>query len=100
MRGHIRNYALKNGEKRWAAVVYQGKRVARNGVLQDSYRWIRGFQTQKAAQTELNKVLKSIDDGMYIEPSKQTVSEFLEHWLNTVKANLAPKTFERYKQLV
>lgn len=37
---------------------------------------------------------------MYIEPSKQTVSEFLEHWLNTVKANLAPKTFERYKQLV
>ena len=100
MRGHIRNYPLKNGEKRWAAVVYQGKRVAADGVLRNSYRWIRGFQTQRAAQTELNKVLKSIDDGMYIEPSKQTLSEYLQRWLNAAKPNLAAKTFERYKQLV
>jgi integrase len=100
MRGHIRNYQLKTGGRLWAAVVYQGKRVAKNGKLLDSYRWIRGFQTQKAAQAELNKILRSIDDGTYVELSKQTVSEYLERWLNTVKPNLAAKTFERYKQLV
>jgi integrase len=100
MRGHVRKYELKDGTKRWAAVVYQGKRVASTGKLQDSYRWIRGFQTQKAAQSQLTKVLKSVGDGTYTEPSKQTLGEFLGRWLNTVQANLAPRTFERYNQLV
>ena len=100
MRGHVRNYQLKSGEKRWAAVVYRGKRVAKDGKLQDAYRWIRGFQTQKAAQSELNKVLRSLDDGTYTEGSKQNVAEYLERWLTTVKPNLEAKTFERYKEIV
>ncbi len=100
MRGHVRNYQLKTGEKRWAAIVYRGKRVAKNGILQDAYRWIRGFHTQKAAQNELNKLLRSLDDGTYAEASKQTLAEFLERWLATVKPNLEAKTFERYKEIV
>jgi integrase len=100
MRGHIRNYQLNSGEKRWAAVVYRGKRVAKDGKLLDAYRWIRGFHTQKAAQNELNKVLRSIDEGTYAEASRQTLSEYLERWLNTVKPNLEAKTFERYKEIV
>lgn len=100
MRGHVRNYELKTGEKRWAAVVYRGKHVAKNGTLQDSYRWIRGFLTQRAAQKELNKVLRSLDDGTYAEASKQTVAEFLERWLDTIKPNLEAKTIERYKEIV
>jgi hypothetical protein len=55
------------------------------------------FSTRHA---ELNKVLKSIDDGTYVELSKQTISEYLDRWLTTVKPNLAAKTFERYKQVV
>lgn len=31
---------------------------------------------------------------------KQTVAEYLERWLTTVKPSLGDKTFERYKQLV
>ena len=100
MRGHVRNYKLKTGEKRWAAIVYRGKRVAKNGGLQDAYRWIRGFHTQRAAQNELNKLLRSLDDGTYAEASKQTLAEFLERWLATVKPNLEAKTFERYKEIV
>jgi hypothetical protein len=42
-----------------------------NGKLRETYRWIRGFHTQKAAQTELNKVLRSIDEGTYVELSKK-----------------------------
>lgn len=100
MRGHIRKYHVKAGDKLWAAVIYQGKRLARDGRLTDSYRWIRGFKTEKAAQTELNKILRSIDDETYVEPSKQNFAEYLHRWLNAAKPNLAPKTFERYKQLV
>jgi integrase len=100
MRGHIRDYRSKAGVRLWAAVVYQGKRVGQNGKLRKSYRWIRGFPTQKAAQIELNKVLRSIDEGTYVERSDQTMTEYLERWLQTVKPNLGCKTFERYKELV
>ncbi len=36
----------------------------------------------------------------YAEASKQTLAEFLERWLATVKPNLEAKTFERYKEIV
>jgi hypothetical protein len=100
MRGHVRNYQLKTGETRWAAVVYRGKQVAKNAKLQDAYRWIYGFLTQRAAQNELNKLLHSIDEGTYAEASKQTIAEFLARWLTTVKPKLEAKTFERYKKIV
>jgi integrase len=100
MRGHIRRYKLKTGGELWAAVVYQGKRFGRDGKLRDSYRWIRGFETRKAAGIQLRKILTSIDNETYVEPSKQNVADYLDRWLTAAKPNLAPKTFERYKQLV
>lgn len=100
MKGHIRSYTIKTGAELWAAVVYQGKRFGRDGKLRDSYRWIRGFETQKAAGAALRKVLTSIDDETYVEPSKQNLADYLDRWLSAAKPNLAPKTFERYKQLV
>src|SRR5437763_1624321 len=100
MRGHIRRYTLKTGAELWAAVVYQGKHFGRDGKLRDSYRWIRGFETRKAAGIHLSKVLTSIDNETYVEPSKQNLADYLDRWFNAAKPNLAPKTFERYKQLV
>ena len=88
MRGHIRAYNLKSGRKAWAIVIYQGKRPDKEGKLRDSYRWVRGFETQKKAQTELTRILKSIDDATYVEPSKQSVASYLDHWLATVKPHL------------
>jgi hypothetical protein len=41
------------------------------------------FPTKKEAQTELNRLLKSVDDGTYVEPTKETVGAYLERWLNT-----------------
>lgn len=35
-----------------------------------------------------------------MQPSKQNLADYLEYWLNAAQPNLAPKTFERYKQLV
>lgn len=82
-------------------VVYQGKRSGKDGKLCDSYRWIRGFPTKKEAQTELNRLLKLVDDGTYVEPTKETVGAYLERWLNTyAKGNVGAKTLERYRQIV
>jgi integrase len=101
MRGHLHAYELKSGRRQWAIVLYQGKRAGKDGKLRDAYRWIRGFRTQKEAQVELTKLLRSIDDGGYVEPSKATVSEYLDRWLSTyAKPNVAGKTYERYKQII
>jgi hypothetical protein len=100
MRGHIRKYKLKTGGELLAAVVYQGKRFGRDGKVRDSYRWIRGFETRNAAAKGLRKILTSIDEETYVEPSKQNLADYLNRWLSAAKANLAPKTFEHYKQLV
>ena len=100
VRGHIRSYRLKNGDKRWALVVYQGKRAGRDGRPRDSHRWTRGFRTKKEAQTDLTRILRTIDEGSYIPTAKETLGEFLDRWLTTVQVNLAGKTYERYKQIV
>jgi integrase len=100
MQGHVRKYNLKSGDRRWAIVFYCGRRLEVNGAQKKVYRWTRGFKTERAAQTELNKMLKAANDGVYVEPTAQMLNEYLEHWLTAVKPNLAPKTFERYAELV
>jgi integrase len=101
VRGHIRSYDLKGGATRWAVVVYQGKRSGSDGKLRDSHRWLRGFHTRKEAQTELTRILKSLDEGSYVEPSKTTLAEYLDRWLSTyAKPNVAGKTYERYQQII
>jgi hypothetical protein len=88
----------------WRRVVGRGglsrKKLRPRWQAQDSYRWIRGFETRKAAGIQLRKILTSIDNETYVEPSKQNLADYLDRWLTAAKPNLAPKTFERYKQLI
>jgi integrase len=38
--------------------------------------------------------------GTYLEPSKTTLAEYLEQWLNHVQMQISPRTFERYCEIV
>lgn len=97
MRGHIRSYELKKGQKQWAIVLFLG----RNSKGKRRYRWIRGFQTKREADTEMRRVLRSMDEGTYVQPSKETVGTYLDRWLSTsAKPNVAGKTYERYEQII
>jgi integrase len=97
MRGHIRSYELKKGQKQWAIVLFLG----RNSKGKRKYRWIRGFQTKREADTEMRRVLRSMDEGTYVQPSKETVGTYLDRWLATyAKPNVAGKTYERYEQII
>jgi hypothetical protein len=45
--------------------------------------------------------LTAIDAGTHVDPSKITVGEFLDDWLdNTAPQSVAPKALERYRGLV
>jgi len=41
-----------------------------------------------------------LDHGTYIEPNKQTVAEYMKHWLKTFAANKAPSTYAGYCRIV
>jgi integrase len=77
-------------------------------------RYTKAFHgTKRAAQTELRRLLKSADDGQHIEPSKVTVSLWVDSWLalqerqdgeavppKRKRGLVNAKTLERYAELL
>lgn len=90
MRGHIR----KRGKK-WAVVVD----VGRHEDGQRRQKWQGGFATRRDAQQALTVILGHLQQGSYIEPSKQTLAVFLGEWLASIRASVRPSTFVGYKML-
>jgi integrase len=63
--------------------------------------WTTVKGTKKEAETRLAEMLHQIDTGSYIRPGKTTVGDFLQKWLGDYgRANLQPKSFERYQSIV
>lgn len=94
MSGHIR----RRGEQSWelkfdiGADPLTGKRATK-------YRAFKG--TKKEAQAELVRLINSAHQGDYVDPSKTTLSEFLDRWLRDWAAvSVGPKTRERYEELI
>jgi len=58
-----------------------------------------GFKTEKEAKTALRKLLVAKDDGVYVEPHKRTVKEYVETWLRVwLPTKAGRKTIERQEQ--
>jgi len=92
VRGHVR----KRGGL-WAVVVdtprdpLTGKR---------KQKWHSGFRTRRDAEKALAEVLTRLDQGMYVEPTKQTLSIFFEEWFGAIESTIRPSTFATYKTIV
>ena len=80
----------------WQAIVEkgrdeQGKRVQ---IFRDA-------PTKREARVILQKLLRELDDGSFIEPSTTTVAEYLESWLtDVVRHQVAARTQDRYASIV
>jgi integrase len=59
---------------------------------------IRG--TRKDAERELTRLLRTADTGEHVDPSRMTVRQWLETWLDTIRAEVSPKTHESYAEIV
>ncbi|MCP4317731.1 MAG: site-specific integrase [Hyphomicrobiales bacterium] len=93
MKGHVR----KRGKASWAVIMDLGRDST--GKRRQKWHSVKG--TKKDAERELARIVNEINAGSYIEPSKQTVAEFLEYWLSAyAEPNTARSTFERYRDLV
>jgi integrase-like protein len=59
---------------------------------------VRG--TRKDAERELVRLIRSVDTGEHVDPSRITVGEWLKLWVATTKSEVSPKTHERYAEIV
>lgn len=91
--GHIRERSPGSFELRYSL----GTDPA-TGQRKTATATVRG--DRKAAEKELRRLLRTIDTGEHVEPNKLTVRDWLTTWLETVAAEVAPKTHERYGQIV
>ena len=94
MKGSIRQRAKGS----WEVCVDTGRDPVTGKRLRH-FESIRGPKSQ--AQRRLHELLRSIEQGAYVRPSRLTVAQFLEEWLRDyVRANTAPRTCERYEEIV
>lgn len=59
-----------------------------------------GFKTRREAETARTALLASLDQGGYVEPTKQTVGQFLDDWIEAVRPSLRPSTHASYAKNV
>jgi integrase len=64
-------------------------------------RYITFKGTKGAAKVELTRLLNRRNEGTYVDPTKMTVAEYLEHWLAVdIDRRVAAKTAARHRGIV
>ncbi len=92
MKGHIR----KRGQRSWAIVLDLGRDA--NGKRRQKWHSVPG--TKRDAERELARLLNDLNTGGYVEPTRLLVRDYLDKWLEAARTKVAPKTYERYEEIV
>jgi integrase len=92
MKGHIR----ERSPGHWAIILDQ--RDPATGLRRRKWHSFKG--TKREAQIECSRLITAVTGGGYIEPNKITLAEFLTRWLEHIKSQVSPKSFERYAGIV
>ena len=93
MKGHIRRRSPGSWEIRYdfgTDPATARRRVATSTVRGD----------RKDAEKELRRLLRTLDTGEHVDPTRCSVKQWLEQWLATAKIETSPKTSERYGEIV
>ncbi|NTE81313.1 site-specific integrase [Agrobacterium tumefaciens] len=93
MKGHIR----ERSPGKWAIVLDVGEKDPATGKKKRKWHSFSG--TKRQAQSECARLIAEIKADRYVEPSKQTVAEFLTEWLAFTKPTVSAKTHERYTEI-
>jgi integrase len=63
-------------------------------------KWHSGYRTKREAERARIDLLSKVDRGAYVEPTQETVAEFLEEWLVTIRPTLKATTWNGYRSKV
>src|SRR5262245_24862796 len=92
MRGHIR----QRSPGHWAIVI--DVRDPQTGKRKRRWRSFAG--TKRQAQVEAARLISERQNGTAIEPNRITLGQFLDKWLEYIEPQVAPRTHERYGEIV
>jgi integrase len=87
---------VRRGARTWLVRVSRGRDTT--GKRRYLNKTIYG--TKKDAQDYLNKKLTEKSTGMLIAPTRLTLDQFLDRWLDTARTRLRERTFEHYKEML
>ena len=91
--GHIRQRSKGSWELRYSRGTdpATGKRLVVTTT-------VRG--DRKTAERELRRLLRTLDTGEHVDPTRMTVQTWLTQWHASKRAEVTPKTHERYGEIV
>lgn len=93
MKGNIRK--RKEGQG-WQLTIYVGKKP--DGRPIRHYETVRGSEAD--AQRRLREILTRLDKGIYARPTKHSVEDILDQWLDGYcKTNCSPRTCDGYESV-
>jgi integrase len=93
-RGHVRRQSEDSWELKFdlGRDPLTGKRITK-------YATFRG--TRKKAEEELTRRLSQRDQGTFVEPTRQSLGQYLQHWLGAdIERRLAARTAARHRGIV
>ncbi len=90
------------GSDRWSIILEDGRDPA-TGKRRQKWHSFKG--TKKEAQAERVRLLHETNSGTYIEPSKMTVGQWIDQWIDAgapgrKKKKVGQRTLERYEELL
>ena len=89
---------IPRGDRRWLVRVFEGRDPI---TKQRRYTSRTVVGTKKDARAELTKMMRDMDTGTFVQPSRETVGEFLLGWLDTVaKVRVRERTLASYRMIV
>jgi integrase len=91
--GHIRQRSPGSWELRYSGGTTQAGR--RRGVITTT---VRG--SRRDAERELRRLLRTLDTGEHVNPTRISLGDWLGTWLLAVRDEVSPRTHERYSEIV
>jgi integrase len=91
MKGHIR----ERSPGRWAIIID----APDAGSGKRKRRWHSFTGTKRQAQVECARLISEQKGGLHVDPTRVTVAEFFDRWLDHMVGQCAPRTHERYSEL-
>ena len=55
---------------------------------------------RKDAEKELRRLLRSLDTGEHVDPTRMTVRQWLTAWLDTIQQEVARRSHDRYASIL
>ena len=92
---------LRNRSKSSWTIQLAWYEIDGNGHKKRCFRSIAVKGTKEKARAKMNEILVAKNSGLYVDPSRMTVGEWLDYWCgNRVKEQLRLRTYEQYESVI